>query len=70
MARGGGGGVTRRRVHGPVVIGPGCRVEAGSRLGEYTVLASNVRVMHDVQIDRSVIHENVYVGPGSGCAAR
>jgi mannose-1-phosphate guanylyltransferase/phosphomannomutase len=52
-------------VQGPVVIGPGCRVEAGSRLGEYTVLASNTRVMHDVQIERSVIHENVYIGPGS-----
>lgn len=51
-------------VQGPVVIGAGCRVEAGSRLGEYTVLSSNVRVMHDTQIDRCVVHEHVYVGPG------
>jgi mannose-1-phosphate guanylyltransferase / phosphomannomutase len=52
-------------VQGPVVIGSGCRVEAGSKLGEYTVLASNTRVMHDVQIERSVVHEHVYIGPGS-----
>ncbi len=30
---------------GPAVIGPGCIVEAGSRLGEYVVLGSNVRVL-------------------------
>ena len=30
---------------GPAVIGPGCKVEAGARLGEYVVLGSNVRVL-------------------------
>ena len=29
---------------GPAVIGENCRVEAGARLGEYTVLGANVRV--------------------------
>jgi mannose-1-phosphate guanylyltransferase/phosphomannomutase len=52
-------------VDGPAVIGPGVKVEAGSHIGEYTVLGSNVRVMHDVHIERSVLHDNVYVGQGS-----
>ena len=50
---------------GPAVIGPGSKVEAGCRLGEYAVLGSNVRLLTDVQIDRSVIHDNVYVGHGA-----
>jgi mannose-1-phosphate guanylyltransferase/phosphomannomutase len=52
-------------VVGPAVIGPGCKVEAGCRLGEYTVLGSNVRLLNDAQIDRSVLHDNVYVGAGT-----
>jgi mannose-1-phosphate guanylyltransferase/phosphomannomutase len=49
-------------VHGPAVIGAGCRIEPGCVLGEYTVLGSNVRLQREVQIDRSVLHENIYVG--------
>ena len=52
-------------VSGPAVIGPGCKVEAGCKLGEYTVLGSNVRLLADVQIERSVVHDNVYVGSGA-----
>jgi mannose-1-phosphate guanylyltransferase / phosphomannomutase len=52
-------------VVGPAVIGPGCKVEAGSRLGEYSVLGSNVRLLSDVQIERSVVHDNVYIGAGA-----
>ena len=50
---------------GPVVIGPDCKVEAGCRLGEYTVLGSNVRLLPDVQLERTVLHDNVYVGNGT-----
>jgi mannose-1-phosphate guanylyltransferase/phosphomannomutase len=49
---------------GPAVIGDYCRVEAGARLGEYTVLGSNVRVGPDSFLERSVVHDNVYLGPG------
>ncbi len=49
-------------VVGPAVIGPGCKVEAGCRIGEYTVLGSNVRVQPEAQVERSVLHDNVYVG--------
>jgi mannose-1-phosphate guanylyltransferase / phosphomannomutase len=46
------------------VVGPGCVIEAGARLGEYSVLGSNVRVRSDVQIERSVVHDNAYLASG------
>jgi mannose-1-phosphate guanylyltransferase/phosphomannomutase len=49
---------------GPAIIGDFCRVEAGTRLGEYTVLGSNVRVGQESALERSVVHDNVYLGPG------
>ena len=52
-------------VIGPAVIGPGVRVEGGTRLGEYTVLGSNVRVRGDVDLERVVLHDNAYVGEGA-----
>jgi mannose-1-phosphate guanylyltransferase/phosphomannomutase len=51
-------------IDGPAIIGDYCRVEAGARLGEYTVLGSNVRVGADSFLERSVVHDNVYLGPG------
>ncbi|HET9690332.1 MAG TPA: sugar phosphate nucleotidyltransferase [Acidimicrobiales bacterium] len=54
----------RAVIRGPAVIGDHCRVEAGAVLGEYTVLGSNVRVGADASIERSVVHDNVYLGPG------
>ncbi len=52
------------RIEGAAVIGPGCRVDAGARIGNYTVLGSNVRVRSDVDLERSVVHENAYLGEG------
>jgi len=52
------------KVTGPAVIGDNCRVEPGAQLGEYTVLGSNVRVGPDCVVERSVVHDNVYLGPG------
>lgn len=51
-------------VDGPAIIGDYCRVEAGARLAEYSVLGSNVRVGADSFVERSVVHDNVYLGPG------
>jgi mannose-1-phosphate guanylyltransferase/phosphomannomutase len=51
-------------VDGPALIGDYCRVEAGARLAEYSVLGSNVRVGTDSFVERSVIHDNVYLGAG------
>ena len=50
------------QVMAPSVIGPGCKVEAGCVIGEYAVLGSNVRVQPEAHIERSVLHDNVYVG--------
>jgi mannose-1-phosphate guanylyltransferase / phosphomannomutase len=58
------------RIVGPAIIGDNCRVEAGAHVGEYTVLGSDVVVKHDAFIQRSVVHDHVYVGPGArlrGC---
>ncbi|HLI53083.1 MAG TPA: sugar phosphate nucleotidyltransferase [Acidimicrobiales bacterium] len=51
-------------VVGPAIIGDYCRIEAGARLDEYSVLGSNVRVGPDAFVERSVVHDNVYLGPG------
>lgn len=52
-------------VEGRVVIGDSCRIEAGVHLGGYTVLGSNVRVRSEAVLERSVVHDNAYVGEGA-----
>ena len=57
-------------VDGPAIIGDYCRVEAGARLAEYTVLGSNVRVGPDASSSaRSCTTTSTWV-PACGCAAR
>jgi mannose-1-phosphate guanylyltransferase/phosphomannomutase len=51
-------------VEGPAVIGDNCRVEAGARLGPYTVLGSGTRVGAEADLERSVIGDNTYVAEG------
>ncbi len=50
------------RVDGPSVIGDNCRIEAGARLAEYAVLGTDVVVKGDSHVERSVLHDHVYVG--------
>ncbi len=50
---------------GSAVIGPGSRVGAGARIGPYAVLGRNCRVRADASVERSVVHENVYLGEGA-----
>jgi mannose-1-phosphate guanylyltransferase/phosphomannomutase len=52
------------QVRGPAMIGDYCRVEPGATLGEYTVLGRNVRVGADAYLERCVVHDNAYLGPG------
>ena len=57
-------------ITGPVIIGDNCRIDAGARIGEYTVLGSNVVVKHDASLSRTVVHDHVYIGPAAtlrGC---
>jgi mannose-1-phosphate guanylyltransferase / phosphomannomutase len=52
-------------IDGPVLIGDNCRVEAGAMLRPYTVLGDDVGVKVEAQIERSVIHDHVYLGPAT-----
>ncbi len=49
-------------VVGPAVIGENCRIEAGVRLGPYTVLGTNVRVRANADLERVIVHDNSYLG--------
>jgi len=42
-------------------VGDYCRIEAGARLGQYTVLGTNVMVRGDADLERSVVHDNAYL---------
>ncbi len=48
----------------PVQIGAYAKVGAGSRLGAFTVLGAGVRVGKDCDIERSIVHDNAYLGQG------
>jgi mannose-1-phosphate guanylyltransferase/phosphomannomutase len=49
---------------GPAIIGDYCRLEAGARLRQYTVLGTNVRVRAGADLERTVVHDNTYIGEG------
>ena len=51
------------KIEGPCVIGDYTRVEAGAKLSEYTVLGDNVRVRSDAFVQRTIVHDNAYIGP-------
>ncbi|HEX4017265.1 MAG TPA: mannose-1-phosphate guanyltransferase [Frankiaceae bacterium] len=48
---------------GPLHIGSYAKVEAGATLREYTVIGSNVVVKGGAVLERSVVHDNAYIGP-------
>jgi mannose-1-phosphate guanylyltransferase/phosphomannomutase len=52
------------RIDGPAVIGDYCRIGTGVHLSEYTTLGANVRVRANAFVQRSVVHDNVYLGSG------
>src|SRR5581483_6066555 len=51
------------RLDGPAIIGDYCRVAAGAHLRPYTVLGANVLVGPDAFLERTVVHDNTYLGP-------
>jgi len=58
------------RVKGPAVIGDNCNVGEGAVLGEYCVLGPNVRVGDNASLERSVVHDNTFIGAAArleGC---
>ena len=50
------------RIFGPVLIGPGCVVEAGAELGPGTVLAQDVLVATGARVRHTLVMANTYVG--------
>jgi mannose-1-phosphate guanylyltransferase/phosphomannomutase len=52
------------RIDGPAVIGDYCRIGSHVHLAEYTVLGDNVRVRANSYLERSVVHDNAYLGSG------
>jgi len=50
-------------ISGPAVIGDNCVIGPGARLGEYCTLGRNIRIGENVEIQRSVVHDNAYLGP-------
>jgi hypothetical protein len=50
------------QIHGPVLIGPACVVEAGAELGPGTVLARDVFVARGARVRHSLVMANTYVG--------
>jgi mannose-1-phosphate guanylyltransferase/phosphomannomutase len=49
-------------IQGPAIIGDFSRIDAGVKVGEYTVLGSNVILRDEVHTERAIVHDNVYVG--------
>jgi mannose-1-phosphate guanylyltransferase/phosphomannomutase len=49
----------------PVCIGRNSKIKGAARIGPYTVLGDNVLVEDGAIIERSVIWEGTYVGPGA-----
>ena len=49
---------------GPVLVGDNSRVDAGAVLRPYTVLGADVVVKGEAELERCVVHDHVYVGPG------
>jgi mannose-1-phosphate guanylyltransferase/phosphomannomutase len=53
------------QIDAPAIIGQNCRIGPNARLGAYTVLGKNVRVGESAEIEHTVVHDNVYLGPGA-----
>ncbi len=53
------------RVDGPAFIGENCTIERDVVLAPYSTIGANTQVAERVEIERSVIGENAYLGPGA-----
>ncbi|MGH9079790.1 MAG: sugar phosphate nucleotidyltransferase, partial [Acidimicrobiales bacterium] len=49
---------------GPALIGDNCIIGSGARLGAYCTLGRNVRIGDNAALERSVVHDNTYLGSG------
>ncbi len=51
-------------IDGPAVIGDNTVVGPGAHLGSYCTLGRNLKVGDNAIVERSVVHDNAYLGPG------
>lgn len=51
-------------LEGPVVIGQHAKIEAGTKIGQYSVIGNNVFVSNEAHTHRSIIWDNSYIGSG------
>ena len=49
-------------IDGPAIIGDNCVVGPGAWLGEYCTLGRNIRIGDNAVLQRSVVHDNAYLG--------
>ncbi|HTZ09201.1 MAG TPA: sugar phosphate nucleotidyltransferase, partial [Acidimicrobiales bacterium] len=57
-------------IRGPAIIGDNCSIGAEAVLGEYCVIGANVRLGDNASLERTVVHDNAFLGPGvrlDGC---
>ncbi len=57
--------VAEEELEGPVVIGENARIDAGAKIGPYSVIADNVVVSSGASVERSVVAEGTYIGEGA-----
>jgi NDP-sugar pyrophosphorylase family protein len=50
------------RLEGPLFVDEGCVVEAGARLGPYSVLGKNCRVQEDANISGAIVWADTFIG--------
>src|ERR1019366_8420460 len=51
-------------IEGPAVIGDNCVIGPGARLGSHCTLGRNIRIGDNAVLQRSVVHDNTYLGSG------
>ncbi len=51
-------------LEGPVVIGQHAKIEAGTKIDQYSVIGNNVFVSNEAHTHRSIIWDNSYIGSG------
>ena len=57
--------VAEEELEGPVVIGENARIDAGAKIGPYSVIADNVVVSAGASVERSVVADGTYIGEGA-----
>ncbi|MGH9016107.1 MAG: sugar phosphate nucleotidyltransferase [Acidimicrobiales bacterium] len=51
-------------LRGPAIVGDNCHIGADSVIGSYCVLGANVRIGDNTTLERTVVHDNGFLGDG------